>query len=97
MEKIIQLPNRDGDKNYLEFLHKSRDWQHLIWYKLNLEHDDLGIRTGYSKPTYSDRYITFIDPSGGPFMEIGKFKIRDLLLKKVSFKDGITLGFVEDK
>lgn len=97
MEKIIQLPNRDGDKNYLEFLRKGRDWQHLIWYKLNLEHDDLGIKTGYSKPTYSDRYITFIDPSGGPFMEIGKFKIGDLLLKKVSFKDGIKLGFVEDK
>ena len=96
MEKIIQLQNRDGDKNYLEFLHKGRDLQHLIWYKLNLE-SDLGIRTGYSKPTYSDRYITFIDPSGGPFMEIGKFKVGDLLLKKVSFKDGIKLGFVEDK
>ena len=63
---------------------------------MNLE-NDLGIRTGYSKPTYSDRYITFIDLSGGPFMEIGKFKVGDLLLKKVSFKDGIKLGFVKDK
>ena len=96
MEKIIQLPNRDGDKNYLEFLRKGRDLQHLIWYKLNLE-NDLGIRTGYSKPTYSDRYITFIDPSGGPFMEINKFRVGDLLLKKVRFKDGIKLGFVVDK
>ena len=95
MEKIIQLSNRDGDKNYLEFLRIGRDWQHLIWYKLNLE-NNLGIRTGYSKPTYSDRYITFIDPSGGPFMEIGKFKTGDLLLKKVRFKDGIKLGFVVD-
>ena len=64
--------------------------------KLNLEHD-LGIRTGYSKSTYSDKYITFIDPSGGPFMEVGKFKIGDLLLKKIKFKDGIKLGFVVDK
>ena len=96
MEKIIQLPNRDGDKNYLEFLRKGRTCEHILWYELNLE-KDLGIRTGYSKPTYSDRYITFIDPSGGPFMEIDKFKIGDLLLKKVRFKDGIKLGFVKDK
>ena len=96
MEKIIQLPNRHGDNNYLEFSHIDRTRQHLIWYKLNLE-NDLGIRTGYSKPTYSDKYVTFIDPSGGPFMEIGKFKIGNLLLKKVRFKDGIKLGFVEDK
>ena len=96
MEKIIQLPNRDGDKNYLEFLHRGRDWQHLIWYKLNLE-NNLGIITGYSKPTYSDKYITFIDPSGGPFIEIDKFKIGNLLLKKIRFKDGVKLGFVVDK
>lgn len=92
MEKIIQLPNRDGDKNYLKFLRKDRTCEHILWYELNLE-NDLGIRTGY----YSDRYITFIDPSGGPFMEIDKFKVGDLLLKKVSFKDGIKLGFVKDK
>ena len=96
MEKIIQLPNRYRYNNYLEFLRRGMDLQHLIWYKLNLE-NDLGIRTGYSKPTYSDRYITFIDPPGGPFMEIDKFKIGDLLLKKVVFKDGIKLGFVVDK
>ena len=96
MEKIIQLSNRDGDKNYLEFLYKGRTSEHILWYKLNLE-NDLGIRTGYSKYTYSDKYITFIDPSGGPFMEIDKFKVGDLLLKKVRFKDGIKLGFVVDK
>ena len=96
MEKIIQLPNRYRYNNYLEFLRRGMDLQHLIWYKLNLE-NDLGIRTGYSKPTYSDRYITFIDPSGGPFMEIDKFKVGDLLLKKVRFKEGIKLGFVVDK
>ena len=96
MEKIIQLPNRYGDKNYLEFLRKSRTLEHILWYKLNLE-NDLGIRAGYSKPTYSDRYITFIDPSGGPFMEIDKFKIGGLLLKKVRFKDDVKLGFVVDK
>ena len=96
MEKIIQLPNRDGDKNCLEFIRRGKDLQHLIWYKLNLE-NNLGVRTGYSKPTYSDRYIAFIDPSGGPFMEIGKFKVGDLLLKKVRFKDGVKLGFVVDK
>ena len=96
MEKKIQLPNRYGDKNYLEFWYKGRTSEHILWYKLNLE-NNLGIRTGYSKPTYSDKYITFIDPSGGPFMEIGKFKVGDLLLKKVRFKDGIKLGFVEDK
>ena len=96
MEKTIQLPNRNGDKNYLKFLRIGRDWQHLIWYELNLE-SDLGIRTGYSKPSYSDKYITFIDPSGGPFMEIDKFKVGNLLLKKVRFKEGVKLGFVVDK
>lgn len=96
MEKIIQLLNRDGDKNYLEFWYRGSTSEHILWYKLNLE-NDLNIRAGYSKPTYSDRYITFIDPSGGPFMEIGKFKIGDLLLKKIKFKDGIKLGFVVNK
>ena len=96
MEKTIQLPNRDGDKNYLEFWYKGRTSEHILWYKLNLE-NNLGIRTGYSKPTYSDRYITFIDPSGGPFMEIDKFKVGNLLLKKVKFKEGVKLGFVVDK
>lgn len=96
MEKTIQLPNRDGDKNYLEFWYKGRTSKHILWYKLNLE-NDLGIRTGYSKPPYINKNCIWIDPSGGPFMEIGKFKLGDLLLKKVKFKDGIKLGFVEDK
>jgi hypothetical protein len=97
MEKTIQLPNRNGDKNYLEFLRRGMDWQHLIWYKLNLEHDDLGIRTGYSKLPYIDKNCVFIDPSGGPFMEVDKFKINNLLLKKIVFNKGIKLGFVENK
>ena len=37
MEKIIQLPNRDGDKNYLKFLRKGRTCEHILWYELNLE------------------------------------------------------------
>lgn len=97
MEKTIQLPNRDGDKNYLEFLRKGRDLQHLIWYKLNLKQADLGIRTGYSKTPYINKNCIWVDPSGGPFMEIDKFKIGDLLLKKIKFKDGIKLGFIVNK
>ena len=96
MEKTIQLPNRDGDKNYLEFWYRGSTPEHILWYKLNLE-NDLGIRTGYLKPPYINKNIAFIDPSGGPFMEIGKFKIGDLLLKKIKFKDGIKLGFVINK
>ena len=96
MEKTIQLPNRDEDKNYLEFWYRGSTSEHILWYKLNLE-NDLGIRTGYSKPPYINKNIAFIDLSGGPFMEIGKFKIGDLLLKKIKFKDGIKLGFVINK
>lgn len=102
MEKTIQLPNRNGYKNYLKFWYRGSTSEHILWYKLNLENDlcirtDLGIRTGYSKPPYINKNIAFIDPSGGPFMEIGKFKIGDLLLKKIKFKDGIKLGFVVNK
>ena len=95
---LITLPNRNGDKNYLEFIRKGRDCQHLVWYKLNLENKDLGIRTGYYHPPYVNKNCIWIDPSGGPYMQINEFKINDLLLKKIAFtKEGIRLGFVKDK
>lgn len=91
----IQLYNRDGDKNYLKFAYTGRTKEHLLWYDLKLEHSGFS-RTGFLSTKPKEYY--FIDPSGGPFMQIDWFKIEGLILRKIIFKKGIgwRLGFSEE-
>lgn len=57
MKDIVTLPSR-GENNYLEFLEGST-------YLLHTEADS--VRVGYDE----DNSIYFIDPSGGPYMDVG--------------------------
>ena len=75
MEKI-KLHNRYGDDVHLE---------RIGGYKFRLGGD-----LGYSRFGYADKEMTkidFIDPSGGPFMQIGAFRInydgKELILSDI--------------
>lgn len=57
MKRKVTLPSR-GENNYLEFLEGST-------YLLHTEVDS--VRVGYDE----DNSIYFIDPSGGPYMDVG--------------------------
>lgn len=64
MEKIIKLTSHDGSKNHLERLER-KDGEESKTYILKTEHKTL--RAG----TLSNGK-SFIDPSGGPMIIIGK-------------------------
>ena len=57
--KRVELPNRYGDKNYLEEVSTNK-------YKLILKEDN-HVRFGFME----EGHYTFVDPSGGPFMSVG--------------------------
>lgn len=97
VKKIIELYNRYGDKNYLEFWYKGRTKQHILWYKLILQYPDASMgaeRYGRRKDEYRS-----IDPSGGPRMTIGIFEIENMWLHKIVFQkgEGFRLGFIQNK
>lgn len=97
MEKRVQLPNKFGYKNYLEFWYKGRTSEHILWYKLELEnHKQCLIAQAYKRRR---RECRFIEPVGGPKIDIGAFRIENMLLHKILVKKGkgFVLGFVEDK
>jgi Icc-related predicted phosphoesterase len=79
--QMIQLPNRDGDENYLLFQGVEND---LYIYDLRLEHD-FGTRViGGDDP---DEIIA-VDPSGGPMISIGyQIQVGELTLELVEIKD----------
>lgn len=79
--QMIQLPNRDGDKNYLLFTGIEDD---LLVYELRLEHN-FGTRIiGGDDP---DEIIA-IDPSGGPMLTIGyQIQIGKQILELVEIDD----------
>lgn len=88
--EIVQLPNRDGDKNYLLFRGVEDD---SYIYDLLLEHD-FGTRIiGGDSP---DEIIA-IDPSGGPMLGIGyQLKLGKLTLELVEI-DNFKLKFKNAK
>jgi Icc-related predicted phosphoesterase len=88
--QMIQLPNRDGDKNYLLFRGMENN---LYVYDLRLEHD-FGTRIiGGDDPDE----IVAIDPSGGPMLGIGyQLKLGKLTLELVEI-DNFTLKFKDAK
>ena len=101
MGKKILLPNRYGDKNYLELIHKDTE---SAKFKLILE-NDFCCRFIYPEGTDLGEIATAthfnleaVDPSGGPFMGIGwkyqteteKFEVIKIDWYK---NDGIYLTF----
>ena len=71
------LNNRYGDKNYLSPIN-SND------YILVLEHPDFGVRVANNE----DGSINFIDPSGGPLIQVNSFSLDHKLLKSIKFEKG---------
>lgn len=61
--KKIKLPNRYGDRNYLEEVEPNK-------YKLVLDSNSGNLRFG-SRSIEGNHY-EYIDPSGGPFMRVGQ-------------------------
>ena len=59
--KKIKLPNRYGDKNYLEEVEPNK-------YKLVLDPNSGNLRFGFIKENHHE----YVDPSGGPFMKVGQ-------------------------
>ena len=77
--KKIKLYNRYNTDIYLEYISEN-------WYKLQ---GDLSFcRIGYA----SKDVIDFIDPSGGPFMQVGSFTIDNKTLQEI--KPVETGGFI---
>ena len=60
-ERLVLLPNRYGDSNYLRQIDKNK-------YRYESSNDFM--RIGYNGATQESGY-KFIDPSGGPFMAVG--------------------------
>ena len=59
--KKIKLPNRYGDRNYLEEVEPNK-------YKLVLDSNSGNLRFGFIEENYHE----YVDPSGGPFMRVGQ-------------------------
>jgi hypothetical protein len=79
--QMIQLPNRDGDKNYLLFRGVEND---LYIYDLRLEHD-FGTRVILGD---NPDEIVAIDPSGGPMIGIEyQIQVGELTLELVDIDD----------
>lgn len=95
--KEIQLFNRYNNDIYLEQL-STEPIQYKLCGKFNYMR--------YGKDENSEN-ISFIDPEGGPFIEVGKFLLmgsEDLKLTKISIKETnnvedfiLTFGNIEEK
>ena len=59
--KKIKLPNRYGDRNYLEEVEPNK-------YKLVLDSNSGNLRFGFIE----ENHYEYVDPSGGPFMRVGQ-------------------------
>ena len=59
--KKIKLPNRYGDKNYLEEVEPNK-------YKLVLDSNSGNLRFGFIE----ENHYEYVDPSGGPFMKVSQ-------------------------
>lgn len=64
----IFLPNRYKDQNYLQYIKSNNEF---LTYQLVLG-NDLPVRVGYDERFGKD-FISFIDPSGGPFLCVNSF------------------------
>ena len=75
MEKIIKLPSRSGNNNYLELINDKT-------YVLKVTYPY--VRMGYLDES---KEIKFIDPSGGPMIVVGEV-IEGHKVKSINFIKG---------
>lgn len=88
--QMIQLPNRNRDKNYLLFQGVENN---LYIYDLRLEHD-FGTRVIFGD---NPKEVLAIDPSGGPMLDIGyQIQVGELTLELVEI-DNLKLKFKNAK
>lgn len=81
MEKIIKLPNRYGDENYLKLLLRA-DGSESKTYVLKLCNP-------YIRVGEVDKNKKFIDPSGGPMIIEGEKLINtEKVVKSIDFTTG---------
>ena len=82
-KKIITLGNRYGAKNYLEEIGDNKyalrfsDPKEGEWCRV-------GLAEGYS---WEDHEYYFVDPSGGPFLNVGRELTDDLAIKRIYLEE----------
>ena len=67
---MIELYNRYGDKNYLDQVD-----EHIYILRLaqkSVDYCRVGLREG---TVWEDKEYDFVDPSGGPFIQVDSYKI----------------------
>lgn len=67
---MIELYNRYGDKNYLDKVD-----EHIYILRLDPKSEDyyrVGLREGTAR---EDKEYDFVDPAGGPFIQVDSYKI----------------------
>lgn len=79
MEKIIELSNREGEKNYLELM-KRVDGSESKTYLLKTE-------VPYIREGITNKGKKFVDPSGGPMIVEGN-SINKCKVKSIDFIKG---------
>lgn len=62
-EKQVVHINRYGNK--IKFDRVDEGW------KMSVDMENPFVRTGYQTTIDNDPYIAFVDPSGGPFIQVG--------------------------
>ncbi len=82
MDKRIKLISHDGSKNYLERLER-KDGQESKTYILKTEHKTLRVGT-------LSNGKSFIDPSGGPMIIVGKpiMEAGNTVVRSIDFSEG---------
>lgn len=82
MERI-QLSNRYGDKNYLEKIDENIYILRLA--ENSKDYCRFGLREGHD---WEDKEYDFVDPSGGPFIQINNYCINDKPVKYIYEQEG---------
>lgn len=75
---MIALDNRYGDKNYLDQVD-----EHIYILRLDLNSEGycrFGLREGHD---WEDKEYDFVDPAGGPFIQVDSYEINGKLVKYI--------------
>ena len=75
---MIELYNRYGDKNYLDKVD-----EHIYILRLDPKSESycrVGLREG---TVWEDKEYDFVDPSGGPFIQVDSYKIDGKSVKYI--------------
>lgn len=80
---MIELYNRYGDKNYLEQVDEHTYILHLD--PKCADYCRFGLREGWE---WEDKEYNFVDPTGGPFIQVDSYEIDGKLVKYIYEKEG---------